>query len=229
MSKLKIGILQTGHLPDDMIARYGDYDAIFRALLADPDFEIAVYPVVDNQFPPGPEAADAWLITGSRHGVYEDHAWIAPLEELVRAIDARKAPLVGICFGHQVIAQALGGRVEKFAGGWSVGRVRYDLDGKDLFLNTWHQDQVVEPPARARVLGGNDFCVNGVLAYDDHIWTVQPHPEFDKPLLSTLIESRGRGAIDDRILDRATDQLDAEISNDAIVGFIKDFFRKAHS
>lgn len=226
---MKIGVLQTGHLPDDMIPQYGDYDDIFKALLADPAWEIDAYAVVDNEFPESAEEADAWLITGSRHGAYEDHDWIEPLEDLVRDIHARKQPLIGICFGHQIIAQALGGRVEKFDGGWAVGQTSYDIEGNNVTLNSWHQDQVVERPAEARVLGGNEFCENGVLAYGDHIWTVQPHPEFGNDIIGELIETRGRNVIPDVILDTATAHLDEKNDNDAIVTFMKDFFRKART
>ena len=102
----------------------GDYDALFRDLLAGHGFDFVTFAVLDGEFPASVEDADAWLITGSRHGVYEDHDWIPPLEALIRKIDARRLPLVGVCFGHQIIAQALGGKVEKFKGGWSVGAHR---------------------------------------------------------------------------------------------------------
>lgn len=187
---MKIGILQTGHAPEEVTQTLGDYDAMFARLLEGGDFEFTTWNVVDMDFPDGPQAADGWLITGSKHGAYEDHPWIPPLETLIRAIRATDQPLIGVCFGHQIIAQALGGTVEKFAGGWSVGRTAYRMDGDTLHLNAWHQDQVTVLPEGATVEGATTHCENAILSYGDRIWTIQPHPEFGADMVSALIEHR---------------------------------------
>ncbi len=223
---MKIGILQTGRAPDALIDTAGDYDQMFCTLLDGHGFEFETYAVLDGVFPTDAEAADGWLITGSKFGVYEDHPWIPPLEELVRAIHAKSLPLVGICFGHQIIAQALGGTVEKYAGGWAVGRVEYEQDGQTLSLNAWHQDQVTKRPEGARVLAGSEFCTNGVLAYGDTIWTLQPHPEFSTAFVAGLIEKRGRGVVPDAILDAASDALDGPLNTAEIAAFMAAFFMK---
>jgi GMP synthase (glutamine-hydrolysing) len=223
---MKIGILQTGRAPDALIEESGDYDKMFRDLLAGHGFEFETFAVLDGAFPAGPDAADGWLITGSRHGVYEPHDWIPPLEDLIRQIHARKQPLAGICFGHQIIAQALGGKVAKFDGGWAIGHVTYQQEGKPLTLNAWHQDQVIERPAEARVLAGNDFCENGILAYGDHIWTLQPHPEFSNDFTGGLIDKRGRGVVPDEILDQAKTGLNSPIDNLEIATFLAEFMKK---
>ena len=111
---MKIGILVTGHPPDELREKFGTYDGMFRTLLGGHGFTFETYHVVDSQFPENAESADGWVITGSRHGAYEDHPWIPPLEDLIRAIHDKGQPLIGVCFGHQIIAQALGGKVEKF-------------------------------------------------------------------------------------------------------------------
>jgi len=185
---MKIGILQTGTLPDDLAKRWGQYPARFEELLSGQGFDYAAYHVEAGQFPSSAEACDGWLITGSKHGAYEDHDWIPPLESFIRDIVAADRPLVGICFGHQIIAQALGGRVVKFDGGWSVGPQNYAWQGHDITLNAWHQDQVVERPADATVLASSDFCENAALLYGDHIFTVQAHPEFTADFLVDLAE-----------------------------------------
>ena len=223
---MRIGILQTGRAPDALIETSGDYNQMFRTLLDGQGFEFDTYAVLDGVFPTSADAADGWLITGSRFGVYEDHDWIPPLEDLICEIHANSLPMVGICFGHQIIAQALGGKVEKFAGGWAIGRVEYKQDGRTVAMNAWHQDQVTQLPDGARVLAGNDFCVNGILAYGDTIWTVQPHPEFKSDFVGGLIEKRGRGVVPDPILDDAQTKLDVPNNSDEIASFMASFLKK---
>ncbi|WP_424941897.1 type 1 glutamine amidotransferase [Aliiroseovarius crassostreae] len=210
---MKIGILQAGHSPEEVRDSVGDYGEMFTRLLDGHGFAFEIFSVVDGEFPPGLDAADGWLITGSKHGAYEDHDWIPPLEDLIRKIKAAGQPLVGVCFGHQIIAQALGGKVEKFSGGWSVGRTEYDFGDETLALNAWHQDQVTELPEGARVIASTDFCANAALVYGDQILTIQPHPEFTSDLVSGLITHRGRGNVPDELLDRAVENLPADNDN----------------
>ena len=222
---MKIGILRAGHSPDEMIDSLGNYDEMFVRLLADHGFEFETFSVVDGMFPSGPEAADGWLITGSKHGAYEDHPWIAPLEDLIRAINTTGKPLIGVCFGHQIIAQALGGRVVKFPGGWSVGRTDYVLEGEPVTLNAWHQDQVIDRPEGARVVGRSDFCENAMLAYGDNIWTVQAHPEFGADFIDGLIRTRGKGVVPDDQLAEAIRTLPLPVDSDKIARHMAEFFK----
>ncbi len=223
---MKIGILQAGHAPEALIETTGDYGEIFTKMLADADLTFRIWSVVDGEFPGGADAADGWLITGSRHGAYEDHPWIAPLEDLIRDIHTRALPLIGVCFGHQIIAQALGGKVEKYPGGWCVGLTEYSLDGQTLMVNAWHQDQVTRRPAGARVLAGTDFCENAILAYGDTIWTIQPHPEISTEFIDGLIRARGRGLVPDALLDDALARLDQPNNNADIAALMIAFFKK---
>ena len=222
---VKIGILTTGHAPDALRPEHGDYPDLFARLLAGQGFSFESWAVVDMQFPPGPGAADGWLITGSRHGAYERHAFIPPLEALIRAIYAAGVPLVGICFGHQIIAQALGGKVEKYTGGWAVGRTEYDFGGERIALNAWHQDQVTQVPANARVVASNACCANAALVYDDRIFSVQAHPEFNRDWIGDMIEKRGRGIVPDPLLDAAKARVDQPIDDARLAARIGAFFR----
>lgn len=223
---MRIGILQTGDAPEDLRKTEGDYPDMFQRLLADRGFEFRTWRVMDLQFPTDEEQADGWLITGSRHGAYEDHAFIPPLEALIRDIHAAHVPLVGICFGHQIIAQALGGRVEKFAGGWSVGATDYRFEDEVLTLNAWHQDQVVEAPEGATVIAESDFCTNAALIYDDRILTVQAHPEFSDSFIDGLIRTRGEGVVPAPLLEQAAARMDQPKASARLADMIADFFQQ---
>ena len=224
---MKIGILKAGHFVPELQSELGDYTALYGRLLNGHghDFGFETFSVVDMKFPDGPEAADGWLISGSKHGAYEDLPFIPPLEELIHAIHATGKPLIGICFGHQIIAQALGGKVEKFDNGWSVGRVEYEMEGQTFALNAWHQDQVVTAPNSAKTIGSSSFCAHAALAYGDKIWTMQPHPEFESAAIDGLIRLKGDSVQTDR-LAHAKAQLPAANNNSDIGQKMAAFFMK---
>ncbi|MAT88229.1 MAG: glutamine amidotransferase [Aestuariivita sp.] len=204
---MRIGILQAGHAPDVLIEKNGDYGVLFEKFLGGLGFDFDIYSVVDMEFPASTGDAGGWLITGSRHGCYDNLPFIAPLEDLVRDIWSQALPLVGICFGHQIIAQALGGKVKKFRGGWSVGLTEYVFEGEKISLNAWHQDQVTCLPNHATVTGSSEFCKNAFVSYGDKIFTLQAHPEFDNMFLKGLIEHRGPGLVPPELLDQARTNL----------------------
>ena len=219
-----IGILQTGESPDALRADMGDYPDFFETLLAGRGLTFRRWAVLRNEFPASVNDCDGWLITGSRFGAYEDHPWIPPLEDFIRAAYAAHVPVVGVCFGHQIIAQAMGGRVEKYPGGWSVGPTEYAFDDQTYTLNAWHQDQVVQKPEMAKVLSSTAFCENAALLYDDRMFTVQPHPEFRKEFMEGLIKYRGPGLVPDALLADATQRLDKPTDSPSMADRIADFF-----
>lgn len=223
---MRIGILQCGQSPEPLKHDLGDYPDMFIRLLAGRGFEFQVFHVEAMQFPDGIHAADGWLLTGSRHGAYEDHAFIPPLEDFIRDAFAASVPLVGICFGHQIIAQALGGKVVKHPDGWAVGAQDYDFGGEAVRLNAWHQDQVVVIPREAEVAASNDFCENAALVYGDRAFTVQAHPEFDDAFIRGLIDTRGRGVVPQPLLDRARDRMGEAGGAAGIADRIESFFRQ---
>lgn len=223
---MKIGILQAGHTAPELLSSRGDFDAMFRGLLDGHDFDFASYDVENMAFPDSINDADGWLITGSKHGAYEDHAFIPPLERFIRDCYAADVPMVGICFGHQIVAQALGGRVEQVDRGWAIGRREYaTTGGGKLALNAWHQDQVVELPQGATRLADNDFCENAILAYGHRAFTVQPHPEFSNEVLTDYIQvRRGTGTYPGDMLDRAMADAATPVDNELIAASIARFF-----
>jgi GMP synthase-like glutamine amidotransferase len=178
---------------------------MFRALLSEAADALGVgvgfrtWSVEVEACPETLEACDVYLITGSRRSVYEDLPWIHALEDFVRRLHAARHPLIGICFGHQLIARALGGVVGKAAVGWGVGSQRYEVVAPrpwmvppcpGFALLASHQDQVETLPPGAQRFAGSSFCPNAGFTIDDYFIALQAHPEFREPYSRDLLHKR---------------------------------------
>lgn len=224
----RIAILETGAPPPALAERHGDYPAMFRALLGE-GYEVEVFRSQAGEWP-DPAAFDAAIITGSAAGVYEDQAWIADLLDWIRAAKGRTG-LVGVCFGHQAMAEALGGRVEKSDRGWGVGLHCYDVVATEPWMTpsaatvaipVSHQDQVVEPPPGARIILASDFTPFAGLAWDDDAISLQGHPEFTPAYAADLTGGR-RDRIGAAVVDAALDSLARPNDRDRVGEWLRRF------
>lgn len=224
---MKIGLLQTGRFPAEMLDQYGDYNHMFERFLAGRALDMVTYAVLDGVLPDDVNDADGWLISGSRVGVYEAYDWIPPLENFIREAYACAVPIAGICFGHQILAQALGGRVEKFPGGWSIGNKHYAFEGfpDGIRLLAWHQDQVIEAPADATVIGSSPFCKYAALRYGDKAFSIQAHPEFTADFLADLLELLGE-SLPPAIVMQASAELRIGTASREIADWIENFLKQ---
>jgi GMP synthase-like glutamine amidotransferase len=193
----RVGILIAGDPPGELAERFGRYDAMFARLLG-PGFETVPYEAARGELPARPDEQPAWLVTGSAAGVYDPLPWIEPLKGFLREAKGN-AKLVGVCFGHQVMAEAFGGKVEKSERGWGVGLQRYEVVEHAPFMGgengvcvpVSHQDQIVRQPPATRILAASGFSPFGVLAYEDQpALSMQFHPEFTPDYARALIEFR---------------------------------------
>ena len=237
---MKIGILATGITPEELIHEHGSYAEMFMQLFRQSghSFEYQVYDVREGRFPSDATDCDGWIITGSKFNVYQNLPWMQQLKELILQIHDEHRPLVGICFGHQIIAEAFGGRVDKYPGGWGVGLHSYEVRPAFDFLkgaptsfciSAMHQDQVLELPDNAEVFASSDFCTYAGLVYDDRIMTLQAHPEFDLSYESQLIELRKGTVIPDEAADlglATVNEKDAQIDSVMVAHWMADFLTK---
>ncbi len=234
---MKIGILQTGDAPEELLQQHGNYNNMFEQLLGQKhdEFEFKVCRVIDGQMPGDARDCEGWLITGSKFSVYGRQPWIPALKDFIRKIVDAKIPLVGICFGHQIIAEALGGRVEKSDKGWGLGVDTYALTPgapidkhKQITLNIFHQDQIVALPPGAEVFASSDFCEYAGLMIGDQILTIQAHPEFSLEINRRLLEVRKSSAIPETLANEAIEVLtkpETLSESDLFASSICEFFK----
>lgn len=208
---MKLGILETGEPPAGVKERFGDYPSMFRRLFGEGAYDYAAFDVAGGALPSAVDACGAYVVTGSSAGVYDPLPWIDPLQDFLRGAQGQ-VPLVGVCFGHQIMAQAFGGKVIASPKGWGVGLHRYRIDESRPWMDApepiavpaSHQDQVVELPPGAQVIGGNDFCPMGMLDYGPaRAISLQLHPEFDPAYARALIENRRGSRYTDEQADTA--------------------------
>ncbi|WP_243375115.1 glutamine amidotransferase-related protein [Microvirga solisilvae] len=197
---MRIGILETGRNREHLTERHGTYVDMFSALLraVEPSLKLTPYAVLYDKWPASIDECDAWLLTGSRHTAFDRLPWMVRLEEFLRQMMAARKPIIGICFGHQILAQAMGGKVERAQNGWGLGPHRYTIkeapkwmeaNAGTVCLNAVHQDQVTVLPEDAKVIASSPFCPNAILTYGDHALTFQAHPEFTPEFLAELLDA----------------------------------------
>jgi GMP synthase-like glutamine amidotransferase len=229
---MRLGILETGRPCDALRAQFGGYADMFANLFGS-EFQYRRFDVQALELPGAVELCDAYLVTGSPAGVYDPLPWIAPLMDFLREAKGRTR-LAGICFGHQVMAEAFGGQVIKSPKGWGVGLHTYDVldagrfvaGARQVRLIASHQDQVVTLPPGARVLAGSPFTPYAALAYDDGMSiSTQPHPEFSVDFAEELIASRMGGPLSLGQGEAAMASLQAPNDSLRVGDWLRDFLR----
>jgi GMP synthase-like glutamine amidotransferase len=184
-----------------------------------------------------PGTLQAILITGSPAGVYDKLDWIAPLEDFVRAAYANRTPMVGVCFGHQLMAQALGGIARKSEKGWGIGRHVYEvvpgngvIGGERIAIAASHQDQVIEPPRGAQTILFSSLTEYAGLLYGNGAaLSVQPHPEFDTGFAYACCEKAGENLAPDILVAQAKASLAEPVDNARLGGAITRFLTRART
>lgn len=232
---MNLAILNCDRIGDALAKDYGQYPELFAALFhpVNPKIALAVFDVLQGQLPIDVHAADAYLITGSRHGVNDGYPWIAQLEEFVRQAHAADKKVIGICFGHQLIAKALGGTVVKSPKGWGVGVLQNQVaihkewmvpPKSEFSLLISHQDQVVTLPPGAQVIASSDFCPNYMLQIGNTVLTVQGHPEFTKDYAENLLQAR-KAILSEEVFARGMQSLVLEHEHVLIAQWIINFLQ----
>jgi len=232
---MKLGILKTDTVRPEWVPEFGEYPDMFAVLLgrADSSMEFVVYDVEGGVYPADIDEVDGYLITGSKSSVYDDSSWIPPLIKFVQEIAGRGKKIVGICFGHQLVAQALGGKTEKSDKGWGVGLHTHtftqtpswhDGGSEDLKILVSHQDQVATVAEGATVLASSDFCENAVCQIGDQILTFQGHPEFIPQYSREIMEFR-RKQFGEDIYHSGVASLSGDQEGDRVARWVVKFLR----
>jgi GMP synthase-like glutamine amidotransferase len=230
----KIGLLLVGHIDAGSLHVGGDYPELYSELLAPLGIQLTTYRCDEGQLPSSVKEQDGWMCSPSRLSVYDDVPWLRDVEQLLRDMIATETPYVGICFGHQLMAQALGATVKKADYGWGIGAKQYEIvepqawmDNTDnIVLAASHQDQVQQLPSDARLLARADYCPIGGMLIGERAWTLQVHPEFSPALADSLLATRLQ-LFGEEKAEAARATLSQPLHQHRIAGWISRFFEQA--
>lgn len=208
---------------------------MFERLLGD-GFDYQTFDAEAGELPQSPTACDAYLITGGVSGAYDPDPWIGETLDFLRAARGQAA-LVGVCLGHQLMAQAFGGEVIKSPKGWGIGEAEYRVVRREPWMEGFiesirlpasHQDQVVEKPPGAEVWAASDFTpFAGLVWPGERAISLQPHPEFEPAYAAALIEGRRGSVYPQDQADRAVASFSGADDRALVGGWIKRFLTSA--
>jgi GMP synthase-like glutamine amidotransferase len=233
---MKLGILKADALKPEFVEQFGEYPDMFarRIHKFDPTIELVTYDVQMHQYPEELDEVDAYLITGSKSSVYDQEPWLDALKDFVRQLHAAKKKVIGVCFGHQMIAEALGGKVTKADSGWCAGVHEAELTAKakvligaesgKFHLISNHQDQVKKVAEGAEIMASTASCPCYMTVLGDHIMTIQGHPEFDPEFAVQLLDMR-REILGEDLYQMATESLTTPTDSLLVVRWLLNFIR----
>jgi len=198
---MKLGMLICDHVQDALQPEFGDYKSMFKQLLehSPMQIEIEYFYAIDGQLPENIDVCDVYMTSGSKWSVNDNFPWIKNLERFIKQLYEGKKGFVGICFGHQLLAKALGGKVERSDNGWGIGvsnsQVVIEQDWMipsqaTLDMVVSHQDQITELPVDSQILLSNSFCPYGMIQVGKHFLGLQGHPEFSHEYSRALMNTR---------------------------------------
>ena len=201
-STVKVCILDNDHLDPAVADTYISYGVMTEKMFAAAGvaWQFDRFDTPLGRYPDSFDDYDVVLLTGSKADSFSDEPWVRELRRRVTGLLQQRKKLLGICFGHQLIAHCLGAHVGRAPNGWGMGRMAYDWVGPaplkpaapDATLNLLasHQDQVLTLPAGATLQARSDFCPIAAYSIDDHVFCVQPHPEFVESYSAYLLDKR---------------------------------------
>ncbi len=226
---MKAGLFICDHVAPQYQNQFGDYPSMFAKLF--PDFDWVLYEVCNNQFPKNLNECDLYMATGSKHAVYDDFEWIKQLKHIIVELYQQQKPFVGVCFGHQLIGEALGGKVQKSSKGWCVGVHDFQITAtKDwmkpaspkINLLMMCQDQIVELPPNATVLAKSALCPIAMLTVGNCMLGIQAHPEFSKAYNRQLMEDRIE-LMGEAVVHKGIESLDKVVHAEVIQAWVERF------
>lgn len=231
---MRIAVFEMGPIPEPLDRKYPCYPTMIANWIAPsiPEAEFTGVSPITGEAIPALDAFDGYIYSGSRYGVYDGLEWMEPVKEFIRLATGSGIPQFGICFGHQIAAEALGGKAVKSDRGWGLGVHDYDMqldmNGRvtGVPVMVMHQDQVISIPESARLVGGNEFCPLGALSYDDILLTVQFHPEFSEVYMRDLLDLRGGTIFPADLTAEAYRSLARKADGRLIADWAADFFRR---
>lgn len=219
--------------PDKGFDQHGNAAELIERWIS-PSFSEAkftpIYIAIGEPLPESPAEYDGYILSGSEKGVYDETAWMEPLKEFLNLVKAQQIPVFGICFGHQIMAEAFGGKAEKSDAGFIVGVHEYEEQGNSYTAHAMHQDQVVAVPEGATVVASASYCPVAALNYDFPARSVQFHPEFQKPLVEDAIEAFEGKILTDKEIEHARNTMQTgTVEPSLYADEIAEFFRQAKS
>ncbi|MFT5758727.1 MAG: GMP synthase-like glutamine amidotransferase [Alteromonadaceae bacterium] len=235
---MKLGILLCDEVQEQLQPEFGDYPAMFNELLQriDKELEVQYFSAINHELPDDIHECDFYMTSGSRWGVNDDQLWIRELEDFIRVLYEAGKGFVGICFGHQLIAKSLGGRVDKSPKGWGIGIAISDVNARQnwmtdakskISLVVSHQDQISELPQQTQVLVSNDFCPYSMIKVGENFLGIQGHPEFSRQYSLALMDSR-RDRISASTIDAASATLTHEVDDVLVMQWLINFLKQVH-